>query len=104
MNNEDYHYKQLSVTRPKIGVHLEKKLIILFEIFLLHINSYKITGSSGPQKLSLFYSSNHYKWLPYQILGGNHRECPNQSTTTEIWPKQLNFMLAMSEESVRDTL
>ena len=42
-------------------------------------------------KAQPFYSSNHQKWLPYQILGGNTvKNVQIDPQTTDIWPKQLS--------------
>ena len=40
-----------------------------------------------------FHSSNHHKWLPYQILGGKTvKNVQRGPQTTEIWPKKLNVL------------
>ena len=44
----------------------------------------------------LFYSFNHHKWLPYQILGVKtivHFD----PQITEIWPAKLIVVLSVSE-------
>ncbi len=39
-------------------------------------------------KAHLFHSSNHHKWLPYQILGGKTKKNVQiDSQTTDIWSK-----------------
>ena len=56
-----------------------------------------------PTNAGLFHSSNHQKWLPYQILG--RKKVKNDQIyqqKTETWPKQLNVMLSVSER-VDDT-
>ena len=59
----------------------------------------KITLNSKPfTDTGLFNSSNQHKWLPYQILGGKSgKNVQIDSKTTEIWPKQLNVTLSVSE-------
>ncbi len=47
-------------------------------------------GLKTMSKGQAFHSSNHHKWLSYQILGGKTvQNVQIDPQTTEIWPKQL---------------
>ena len=69
----------------------------------------KINKNYRTKQAQFFHSSNHPKWLPYQILGGktviNVQIDPQ---TTEIWPKELFVTLfvrgRMSNTLVRKKL
>ncbi len=53
----------------------------------------------------LFKSSNYYKWLPYQNLGGKTLTNVEIDTqTTEIWFTELFVTLSVSDALVREKL
>ena len=53
------------------------------------------------QSLLYFHSYNHQAWLPDQIIGGKPlKNIQISSQTLEIWRKQLNVTLYVSEEKL----